>query len=86
MEKILEKLYKLHIEDGFYPYGRINHENEKKEWELYHYLYQNLHNQEKQIFLEYTNLKEERYKEELKSVYEYGFKEAIQLIAEALKD
>ena len=49
-------------------------------------MYQNLQNQEKQIFLEYTNLKEERYKEELKSVYEYGFKEAIQLMAEALKD
>ena len=86
MENILEKLYDLHIKMEDCPYGKTNHEDESREWQLYHYLYQNFSLEDRKIFSEYINLNENRHKGELKSVYEYGFKTAIQLIVEALKD
>ncbi len=86
MEKIIEKLYYLHKENEPFPYGKVCREKENREWELYHYLYENLLIDERSIFSEYINLKTDRNKEELLASYEFGFKTAIQLITEALKE
>lgn len=84
MENILEKLYELHIKTEHYPFG-IPSKEETKEWALYNELQDKLSDELKIIFVEYTNLCELRHNSEKKAVYEYGFKTAIQLIAEAFK-
>lgn len=86
MEKIIENLYNIHITKENFPFGVPNKEQENREWELYNNLYEKLSGDERAMFLEYAELRAERQKEERQAVYMYGFKTAIRLIIESLKE
>lgn len=86
MEKIIEKLYDFHINTSNFPFGKPCKENMDREWELYNFLFENLSEEHRKIFLEYVELHGIRQNEESKVVYEYGFKTAVRLITESLKE
>ena len=86
MDKIIEKLFDLHMETESLPLGRQNKENADREWELFDLLYVKLEGETKAAFREYVNLCEERKKEELKAVYTYGFKSGVKMILETVKE
>jgi hypothetical protein len=86
MENIIEKLYDLHLKVETFPFGQTNAEDTNREWRLYDYLYKTLNGELKKMFCEYARLNGTRHSEEAKNAYMYGFKTAITLIAEALKE
>ena len=86
MEKMIEKFYELHLQEEQYPFGVIDKERMQKEYEAYYTLVDALSPCEKEQMLEYVNLNNERHKSELKAMYEYGFKMAINLILESVKE
>lgn len=86
MVDIFEKLYAIHLETESFPYGKPNKEEMDEEWELYQFLYDNLIGEQKQAFLRYAELVTARQERERKTVYEYGFKTAIKLFIQSLKD
>ena len=86
MEKIIEKLYQLHLEEMQYSFGYVDREKMEKEYDAYCKLSQTLPAFMKGLLMEFSNLNEERRKAELQAAYEYGFKTAIKLILEATKE
>lgn len=86
MENILDKLYNLHIKTETYPFGLPNSEKTKEEWNIYYCLCENLSKENKELFLKYNDLQNERRNEELKYIYESGFKTAIKFVIEGLKE
>lgn len=86
MEKIIEKLYNLHLEEEQFPFGVADKESMEKEYDIYCMLAQTLPPFMKQQLSEYATLNEERHKTELKAAYEYGFKTAMKLILESVKE
>ena len=86
MEKIIEKLYQLHVQEEQYCFGIIDKEKMEKEYNAYCQLSQTLPAFMKGQLTEYSNLNEERHKAELQAAYVYGFKTAIKLILEGVKD
>lgn len=85
MDKIIEKLYDLQVNTESLPFGEIDKRNFSKEWELYNFLHERLPSIFKKDFIEYVSLRENRYAKEMKEIYEQGFKTAITLITESLK-
>ena len=86
MQKILEDLYDLHIRSATYPFGIPNKEMMEEESQLYYDLCTNLSAPLKKKLLKYLDLNGARVNNQLKGAYEYGFKIAIQLITESLKE
>ena len=86
MDKIIEKLYKLHLEEEQFPFGVADKESMQKECEVYCMLAQTLPQPMREQLSEYSALNEERHQSELQAAYEYGFKTAIKLVLESLKD
>ena len=86
MEKIIEKLYKLHISTAQFPFGIPNKEITTQEWNLYCSLIEELPKKHKETFMEYTSTREERHKQEIKSIYEQAFKTAVKLLIECTKE
>ena len=86
MNKIVEKFYELHLQEEQFPFGVVDKESMQKEYEAYCMLSQTLSPSMKNMLSEYVNLNDERHKAELKAMYKYGFKTAIQLIFESLKE
>lgn len=86
MDDIFEKMYTIHLETKSFPYGKPNKEEIDEEWELYQFLYDNLIGEQKRAFLQYAELVVARQERERKAVYEYGFKTAIKLFVQSLKD
>lgn len=86
MDDILNKLYELHLKSTAFPLGKIDKNILDEEWQLYHFLYENLSDEHKKVFSRYTNLKEIRQNEETQAAYVSGFKAAIQLIINSLKE
>lgn len=86
MDDIFEKLYAIHLETESFPHGKPNKEEMDEEWELYQFLYDNLIGNQRQAFLRYAELVAARQEREREAVYEYGFKAAIKLFVQSLKD
>ena len=86
MEKMIERLYQAHLQEEALPFGVTNRENMQKECEVYCSLLEGLKQPMKDQLREYENLTEERHKAELQAAYEYGFKTAVKLVLESLKD
>ena len=86
MEKIIEKFYDLHLQEEQLPFGFVDKERMNKEYDAYCTLSQTLPPSIKGLFAEYVNLSDERHKAELKCMYEYGFKTAIKLLIEGMKE
>ena len=86
MEKIIEKFYNLHLEEEQFPFGVADKESMEKEYDIYCMLAQTLPQFMKQQLSEYATLNEERHKRELQVAYEYGFKTAMKLILESVKE
>ena len=86
MEKIIEKLYQIHLQEEDFSLGIVDREKMQKEYDAYCALSQTLPTFMKGQLSEFSNLNEERHKAELQSAYELGFKTAIKLILEGVKD
>ena len=86
MNDLIEKLYDLHLNTSYQPLGVPDKEAKKKEIELYHLLYEDLSEENKRFFMEYVNLTGIRMCNQVKAAYECGFKTAIRLLLESLKD
>ena len=86
MDKVIEKLYNLHLEEEQFPFGVVDKESMEKEYDTYCMLAQTLPKFMKQQLSEYANLNDERHKRELQAAYEYGFKTAMKLILESVKE
>ena len=86
MKKWIEKLFDLHIKTETFPVGIPDKENINSEWRLYEFLLENLTDDNKKILTEYNNLTSMRHGKELEAVYKQGFKTAVCLLLEALKE
>lgn len=86
MDKIIDKLYGLQLNIDNYPLGISNKENMEKEYGIYYILQNNLLGENKDLFLRYVKLNDERRSEELRAAYENGFKTAIKLILEGISE
>lgn len=86
MNSIIERLYETHLKMEDLPFGTPDHEEEREEWELYLQLTKHLPEEHKEDFSRYIELRGNRQNREMKAVYDYGFKTAIKLMIEALKE
>ena len=86
MDKIIEKLYNSHLQEEQFPFGIAEKESMQKEYDAYCTLSEMLSKEGKELLMEYSDLNEVRHKSELKSAYENGFKTAIKLILESVKE
>nr|MBR6778423.1 hypothetical protein [Clostridia bacterium] len=86
MEDIIEKLYEAHLKTESFPFGKPNKEDMMEEWELYNLLYESLLPEQKKSFLRYVDLRGVRQNQELKSSYECGFKTAVKLFVQSMKE
>ena len=86
MQDLIEQLYEVHLKNADYPLGVYDRELTKEEWETYLDLIDNLPNKLKEKFLRYNELSNVRHAEETKNAYKYGFKNAVCLLTEALKN
>ena len=85
MEQIIDKLYELSLNTPQH-FDVFDKETIDKEWRCYDYLYKNLNEKCKKVFIEYLELRSSRNSRELQIAYESGFKTAVQLFTEALKE
>lgn len=86
MEDMIDKLYNLHLNTNSFPLGVPDKEALDEEWKLYDFLYESLPDEYKKAFLRYIELRGIRQSEELRNVYSYGFKGAVKLILESMKE
>ena len=86
MEKIIENIYEMHLKESDFPFGKTEKEVIDEECALYELLYENLSLKQKQQFVQYAHIVAQRHKQENYAVYEHGFKTAIRLILEGVKD
>ena len=86
MNKVIEKFYKIYLDEEAFLVSMVDKEKAKEEWELYNVLYENLSEEHKKELLKYIHLRGDREKEELKEAFVRGFKTAVRLWAEALKE
>lgn len=84
MDKIIEKLFNIHIQADDFLLVASNKENSILEWQLYDSLLNNLPVDKKETFIEYIGLCNQRQKKEILFSYEQGFKTAIRLILESI--
>ncbi|MBQ8352671.1 MAG: hypothetical protein IJY34_02640 [Clostridia bacterium] len=82
MEKIIDKLCETFLDQESLQVAGQNPIKMRREWELYEFLYKNAPDEYK----EYVNLRSERQVEELKIAYKQGFKIAMRLVLESVKE
>lgn len=86
MDKVIEKFYEIYLDDEAFLVNITDKEKAKEEWGLYNVLYENTPKEYRKDLLKYIRLRGEREKEELKEVFIRGFKTAVSLRTEALKE
>ena len=86
MEKIIEKLYQLYIQEEGFSFGVVDREKMQKEYDAYCGLSQILPAFMRGQLEEYSSLNEDRRQAELQAAYKCGFKTAIKMILEGVKD
>ena len=86
MDKIIERLYELHIKEEGEVFAMADKGKIQKEYDIYLSLSAILLPHMREELREYSELNEERHKEELKKAYENGFKTALALILEGVKE
>ena len=85
MDKIIEKLYELHLKEEPEAFAMADKGKIQKEYDTYLSFSQILLPYMREELREYTNLNEERHKEELQKAYENGFKAAIKIVLESVE-
>ena len=86
MEKMIEKLYQMQVEEEQFLCRVVDREKRQRECDAYLMFSQTLPQFMRGQLTEYIDLCDERHKAELQAAYEYGFKTAIKLVLESLKD
>ena len=86
MKDIIEKFYQVYIEKEAFLTGGIDKEKTNEEWKSYEILYESLTVEQEKKFLKYLRLRGDRQANELKKVFAEGFKTAIRLWTESLKE
>lgn len=86
MSEIIEQIYKMQLEENPCLITAKSREQSKKEWGLYDELYAALSGKTRDLFLEYTNVCAEGRADCVKSAYEKGFKDAMRLLLESMKE
>ena len=85
MQKLIHKLFDSYIKETPFPLPK-NNDTYKEEWEFFNRLYAESLEPLKQAFLDYVKLRDAREKLEQYECYKEGFKTAVRLITESLKD
>ena len=85
MQDIIDKLFIIDMEDNSFLYHKESKEDVNTEWELFHRLFEQLPQQQRDLFLEYARLRDARADIEKQICYKRGFQTATQLFTEALK-
>ncbi len=86
MEKIIKKLYNMDLNQNLLRSLQADRKNAIQEWECYNDLFEKIPKESTKSFLRYMNLRANRECEELEKAYACGFKTAIRLLLESLKD
>ncbi len=86
MDNLIEKFYELYFGDSSFLIAITDKQNIKEEWNAYDILYKNLSDEQKKNLLKYVSLRGKRQAEELKEVFIRGFKTAVKLWTESLKE
>ena len=84
MDKIIEKLFNIHLQNKDFLTALSNKDSAVREWQLYELLLEKLPVEEKEIFAEYSRLCNQRQGNEIQLSYEQGFKTAIRLMIESI--
>ena len=79
-------MYDLYIGEDILLFGKQDKAMINKECDLYDFLYERLDEKTKRCLAEYLFVLQERHAKELRAVYTRGFKDAIQLWEESLKE
>ena len=85
MKDIIEKFYETYIEAETFLTGGIDKEKTNEEWKAYEILYESLTAEQEKKLLKYIRLRGDRQAQEMKKVFTEGFKTAIRLWTESLK-
>ena len=86
MSKILNALFEVDKENISTPANQPKREDVNLEWELFHNIYEELPENKRELFLTYVRLRDTRENIEQRACYQHGFKTAIRLLNESLKN
>ena len=86
MEKIIEKLFGLRISEEGYLFSEPGKENLTEENRLYEFLYDNLEEEKREVFVRYVREAALGHGREVRAAYMEGFKTAVRLGIESLRD
>lgn len=86
MEHIIDELFEVYQKKAEFPFGNPNSKTILREYELYEMMMEALPKEEKEMLREYAEACRLRNCEELKQAYIGGFKTAIKLFLESVKD
>ena len=86
MEKIIKKLYEIDLNHQLLQVLQSDRDKAIKEWDCYNDLFEKIPQECKNLFLRYINLRANRECKELEKAYEYGFKTAMKLLLESVKE
>ena len=85
MQDIIDKLFIIDMEDFSFIHDKEIKDDVNAEWELFHRLFEQLPEKQREDFLEYCRLRDSRADIEKQICYKRGFQTATQLFSEALK-
>ena len=86
MEFIIDELFEVYRKKTEFPFGKPNKQELLREFELYETIMEELSKEVKDTFREYAELCCLRSSEEIKQSYINGFKTAVQLFLETMKE
>ena len=85
MDSMIEKICAMQLKEEDFPFGKPDKAKMDREWELYYTLIESLPTEQKELFLEYTELVAERGQKERMEACKKGFKIAIQLTVDIME-
>ena len=86
MDSIIGKFFDLCVNEEGESLFLPKKENLDREWELFHLFAETLPFEKKELFLEYAQLRTEKETSSQQTAYKLGFKTAIRLLTETLKE
>ena len=86
MESIIQKFFEIYLSENPASIFLPKKEKLDREWELFNLFINTLSGKEKELFCEYANLRTEKEHESVNTAYVLGFKNAVKLITECLKE
>ena len=83
---LIEHIYEAVLKNAPYPLATLNKEDINLECELYEELREPLSKEQRDLLASYMRLHDQRFNAEIRETFTLGFKTAIQLIMQTIKD